>query len=483
MRGSTGAESRANTSSIATLSDSECAKSECAKSECIEPECIEPLNQNAPTERAPSAEESSNWRYDLLQLLLEEHKLEATRSRRSIFDNPEKSLVVIGNDGSSHVESRISVPIIDFVENGGAILAMLELSATNRSDLYVNGLGTFHRGPVLAGGQEAYRTYSDCVVVTDINDSQNLFAGVRTLVTNRAGWFSPSQTKAWDWETVAKYPTTAMPSDIRPKNLLCVGRPRNGRGGMAIVLADSSLLTNNMLWHGDNSRLALRLSELFQNQGRTQFIMERNSVTLDSITERLAEKLRQEQPSAQPPNMPLPKPTLAQLLQIGNIVAKEVIDSNVLNEGLQRQPRNLRRESYYRILTVLLIAAILAAILWKLLTSRSLREFWLARRRQRFSYEIQSGNEAGDYRTAAGYLAQEFCIQWTGSHHSRHWQQALATLMARQPSVTAADRHELTRIVDIASRGCHERMLGPDFQKFGQSIDTLRRFLVAATPA
>ncbi len=55
--------------------------------------------------------------------------------------------------------------------------------------------------------------------------------------------------------------------------------------------------------------------------------------------------------------------------------------------------------------------------------------------------------------------------------------------MARMPSVTPADRHELTRIVDIASRGCHERMLAPDFQKLGKSLEMLRRNLITSATA
>ncbi|MCC6509959.1 MAG: hypothetical protein IT423_12705, partial [Pirellulaceae bacterium] len=84
-------------------------------------------------------------------------------------------------------------------------------------------------------------------------------------------------------------------------------------------------------------------------------------------------------------------------------------------------------------------------------------------------------------RTAAGYLAREFCQQWTGSIHSSDWQQTLGVLMVRG-TLAPADKQELTRIVDIASRGCHERMTGPDFQKLGKTIAKLRdQTLVLAT--
>lgn len=442
------------------------------------------LRAQVTIETGPTDEEASSWRYDLFQLLLEERKLKVERSLSSIVDNADKSVIVVGNDGNNTIRSISAREIINYVESGGAILLMHELNGLNRADrLALNGLGTFYKGPVSAiSSQDAYESFADCVRVSDIRDREGIMTGINTLVTNRAGWFKPSESSAWDWEAVATFPAATMPMEAQPKLLMCLGRPKNGSRGMAIVLSDSSLLTNNMLWHGDNSRLALRLGELFQQQGRDRFHMLRNNISLDSISERIAEKLREEQARMQPP-LPRPKPTFSQMLDLANIVAKEVIDSNVLNEALQRQPRHMSAGRYFRVLIILIIAAALAYILWKILTSRSLRELWLSRRRQRYSYEIQAGNEAGDYRTAASYLAQEFCIQWTGSHHSRQWQQALATLMARLPSVTPADRHELTRIVDIASRGCHERMLGPDFQKFGKSIDMLRRTLITASTA
>lgn len=447
--------------------------------------CVSPVHAQPPAGSIEQSDEGSNWRYDYLQLLLEERKMRVERSLVSIEANARKALIVVGNDGDNAIFSSEKRAITNFVERGGAVLLMHELNGVGRGDRWtLPGLGVFHKGPVSAiSDQEAYDGFSDCVRVTNIRDRQGLFGDIKTLIANRAGWFKPSESSEWDWETVATFPAASMPIEAQPKPLLCIGRPNNANGGIAVVLADSSMLTNGMLWHGDNGRLALRLTELFREQGRDRYYMLRNNISLDSVTQRLAEKMRDEAARAQPPNLPRPKPTFAQMLDLGNIVAKKVIDSNVLNEALQRQPRHMSPERYFRFLIIMLIACAMIWILWKLLTSRNLREFWLARRRQRFAYEIQSGNEAGDYRTAASYLAQEFCIQWTGSHHSRQWQQSLATLLVRWPSVTPSDRHELSRIVDIASRGCHERMLGPDFQKFGKSIDVLRRLLFTSTPA
>jgi hypothetical protein len=436
------------------------------------------IQAQPPANRSPD-DPGASWRYDFLQLLLEERQLRVDRSLQSAFGNPKSSVVVVGNDGDNALRMMPSV-IVDYVEQGGAILIMHELNGVGRADvLALAGIGSFFKGPVTAlRPEDTYEGFNDCVRVSEVRDREGLFSDVRMLITNRAGWFKPSEAMGWDWETVATFPVHTEPTKVQPKRLLCIGRPKNSNGGIAIVLSDSSMLTNNMIFHGDNSRLALHLAEVFQQQGRDRFVMLRNNISLDSISNRIAERMRQEQERMQQQNLPRPKPTLAQWLEMGNLVAKEVVDSNVINEALQRQPRNVAPERYFRFLVTLLVAASLIWILWKLLTSTSLRELWLARRRQRHAYEIQSGNEAGDYRTAAGFLAQEFCIQWTGSHHSRQWQQALATLV-RQPPITAVDRNALVRVVDIASRGCHERMSGPEFQKFGNTLEALRRLMLA----
>ncbi len=389
----------------------------------------------------PGDEVNVSWQYNMLQLLFEEQRMSVVRSYGGLFANPRKSLLIVGNDGMNSIALQ-APELLKFVNDGGALLLMHELNGRDRANMMaMGGLGTFHRGPVLATRtKDAYEGFRDCVRITDISDRDGIFFGIESLITNRADWFVPSKQGNWDWEAVASFPTATQPVEAQPKQCLWIGRPKNKNRGMAIVLSDSTLLTNNMLWHGDNSQLALRLAELFKEQGRERFCFIRNNLTLDSITESLANKLREEQakqpqPPLTPPGPP-PKPTLSQLLNLGNVVAKEVADSNVLNEALQRQPRHISPERYFRVLIGLLIVATIVWILWKILTSPSLRELWLARRRQRHAYEIQSGNEAGDYRTAASYLAQEFCVQWTGSYYSRHWQQALATLLVRQPSVT-----------------------------------------------
>ncbi len=205
-------------------------------------------------------EDPASWRYDLFQLLLEERKLKVERSLKSIIENAEKSVVVVGNDGNNLIRSISARQIVNYVESGGAVLLMHELNGPGRADrMVLDGFGMFHKGPVMgSGSDDAYQGFPDCVRVTRISDREGILAGIETLITNRAGWFQPIDSSAWQWEAVATFPTATMPMVTQSKHLLWFGRPTNGSQGMAIVLSDSSLLTNNMLWHGDNSRLALR---------------------------------------------------------------------------------------------------------------------------------------------------------------------------------------------------------------------------------
>ncbi len=333
--------------------------------------------------------------------------------------------------------------------------------------------------------RDRYEQYADCLRITDISDPQDLFPGVKTIITNRGNWFVPNRSVRWRWQTIASYPNTTNPIRSRKQALITVAEPATvatnqpaGAGGIFIVMADSSLLTNGMLWHGDNAKLALRIGELMKRQERKKLVFLQNGRSLSPATERLADQMRKELEKRNASlDLPPPEPSLERMLKLGNAIAKEVADSNVLNEALAKQPRNVDPYKYFRFLVGLLVVLGLLWAIWKLLTSQTLRQLWLARRRMRHAYEIVSGNEAGDYRTAAGYLAREFCIQWTGSTHSKEWQQALALLLVRSPNISPDSKRQLSRVVDIASRGCHEQMSGPEFQLLGRTLSNLRSYI------
>jgi exonuclease I len=94
----------------------------------------------------------------------------------------------------------------------------------------------------------------------------------------------------------------------------------------------------------------------------------------------------------------------------------------------------------------------------------------------RAAYELR-GHTAGlgsDFRNAAGYLAREFCHELTGSRQTADWQNYLAARITSEAKKERGELQELTRISDIACRGCHSKMASQQFQQFGRTLENLR---------
>lgn len=419
-------------------------------------------------------QDSWQFRTELFQLLLEEQGLKSSNNLNDATRAPLRSVIVVVND-TSRRPAIAAEQLIRFVQQGGALLIAREIGAAEAlPSVSAAGFGTFAKGPVFATeALDQYETFADCVRVKSVHDPDALIRGVSTIITNRSGWFAPGASSPFTWHTLAAFPETTRPRGSGQQALIAVGRPEAPSEGIAIVSADASLFTNGMLWHGDNAFLAIRLSEALRGEARDRMVFIANGQTLGSAAQRLASQLRDEQARAQLSSRP-PEPALDRLLRLSNAVAKEVVDSNIVNEALRQQPRNLHPRRYFRLLIGMLIVAFILGIVWMLLTRRMLRTTWVARLRMKSAYEIQSGNEAGDHRQAAGYLAREFCHELTGSGHSVDWQNYLARLLASTPAINTSEQEELTRIVDIASRGCQERMNAPDLQRLGRTIAGLR---------
>jgi len=241
------------------------------------------------------------------------------------------------------------------------------------------------------------------------------------------------------------------------------------------VSADASLFSNGMLWHGDNAIAAIRVSELLCSSGRkTQLAFLADGQVLDSYRNRLDPAPEGDDES--PQDRKLPEPELKKALRLANAVAKEVAESNILNEALRQRPRGIQPSRYFQALLYLVALLILLALVWALLASGTLQSFFLAPRRMRSAYEMRefASSNVDDFRSSAGYLARDFCWELTGSRHTADWQRFLAETLSKSTLVSKAELHELTRIIDIACRGCHARMTSHEFQLFGKSISILR---------
>ena len=417
----------------------------------------------------------SSWHFgfDLLQMLLEDRGLKISSSLEDALATPKQSVIVITGSQQANDWDRL----IRFVMDGGAMLLASD------SSLALPGVGRFSRGPVTSSNPlDQYQGFNDCLILAP-HAGIDSFTGVAEIVTNRSGWFEPDNLSMLEWTVLTSFPADCRPTSSRNKAVLAVGRWTSDRG-IAIMSADAGLFSNGMMWHGDNAIAAIRVSELLCEGGKkTKLAFLADGQVMDSYRNRVDLTQATEEPNEAPP---VPEPELKKALRLANAIAKEVAESNVLNEALRQRPRGIQPSRYFRAFLYFVAVLILLAVIWALLSSGTVRAMFLAPRKMRSAYDIRehASSLADDFRNSAGFLARDFCWELTGSRNTADWQRYLASLMANVnlPSnslpnglmLTKMEQHELMRIIDIACRGCHTRMSSQEFQLLGNSINKLR---------
>ncbi len=420
---------------------------------------------------------STDWQfqYDLFQLLLEQQGAECQETYATEPGRAEKTIVVMIGDLRS-ITSREWRRFNSFVANGGRLLLATDQPAI------AEGFGDFKAGPVTSRQPNLkYEGFDDCIAVPIAYASPYILESVQTLVTNRSTWFVHEAGGPYLWSALATFPRGCLPPASQEQSLIDFGRtPFEGEGSV-LVCADSSILSNGMLWHGDNALAAIRLSEYLTASDRKELIFKVNGQSQGSAVSRLEQMAQGLDPDAKQER---PQAQWEKLLALSNAVAKEVVNSRVLNRAMQQQPRNLNPRTYFNLLAAIVTLAALIWIAWKLLTNHVVRPIYLARRRMRSAQELRgaAGMEIGDYRVAAGYLAREFCWELTGSQSPADWQAYLRSLLLRDRPHDLTAHADLTRIIDMANRGCHERITGYDFESLGHLLANLRtRYCASAS--
>ena len=430
--------------------------------------------QETPIDRTQA---SWHFGYDLLQMLLEQRGLQVIDDVDEAFLAAKTSVIVI-TGAQPALTNNDWGRLVGFVLDGGTLLLALDNSLT------LPGIGRFSKGPVTTlNPSDQYQGFNDCLRVIPRPDAEG-FSGVSEIVTNRSGWFIP-ETVGWlEWDVLAALPIDSRPVGSRKGAVLAVGRWGAQDAGIAIVSADAGLFSNGMLWHGDNAIAAIRVSELLCRGGtKTQLVFLADGQVMDSYRNRIDMTPAAAEPADIPP---VPEPEMKKALRLANAIAKEVAESNVLNEALRQRPRGTQPSRYFRAFLYFVAVLMLLAILWLLLRSSVLQALFLAPRKMRSAYEMRehASSLADDFRNSAGYLARDFCWELTGSKHTADWQKFLAELLSNSRSssgslpngalLSKAEQQELIRIIDIACRGCHAKMTSHEFQLLGKSLNLLR---------
>ena len=423
-----------------------------------------------------AANEQWHFGYELFQMLLEERGLTPERSWDNALSSPATSVVVVCGD-LRQIPSRDWLRARRFVDQGGALLVASE------GGFDFPGVCSFYQGSVVTGdSRDRYQSFGDCIRIRNLKSDDELVKGVGELVVNRTGWLSKSVDNSMDWQVIASMPATTLPRASRNQPLVLAGRRNESLAGVLILVADESLFTNGMLWHGDNAVFAIQVSELLCKENRRSLLFVRNGNSLPGYRESAAmqekEPRQEESPRPQPPaNFQPPEPDFATKLRLANAVISEVQESNLVNEVLRDRPRRSRPLAYMKTILLILLALFTLFALWRLMQSHLQLPASSGNRFLQSVFGVITGRQVAnsEFGPAIVVLARELCIELTGSRIETDWIRCLSERTGSlAKNLNIVQRRELTEILGFAVRGATIHLPRRRFQSLGRAIKELR---------
>lgn len=367
---------------------------------------------SVPTSSAAANTLSWHFRYDLFQMLFEQNGLRPIQDFDAAFKAPDKTVVVLLGD----LRNQQRLPLEKFLADGGALLLASDMP-------FGFAQGTIRRGPVEGLlPEDIYQGHNDCLRIKDINATHELSSGVKQLITNRSGWITEqAKLRANDWRVMARLPSTTFHRENRSKPLVCSLVSKQ-----LIVVADHSLFTNGMMWHGDNALFAINVSRSLCRSGRNQVLFAVDGQAANSF---LMGPLANELPLPTPPPDIEPDLDLEQMLQVANQMVTAVEDSDAINKLLANRPRSLPEPYYQRALLFALAGMLIALSLVKLGGKASKPTRAAVAAHYHVPNRPSSNRRSGATRVvspvdrgeAAQKLAQHFCREATSSDVAEVW--------------------------------------------------------------
>lgn len=388
-----------------------------------------------------------------------------------LLTNPKRSVLILTGK-IPDVDGRYGIH--RFIAAGGTVVIA--------TDQAVEIFGFFRtQSRTVKDKNHAQFGHDDCLKVQTQTTSKSLMYGVNTLITNRSGWISNFETSPrYRWTTLARLPSTTTPGRSRRMPLLAVAESVQKNGGKLIVLADESVLTNGMLWYGDNQILALNLVRELSAGGREEMLFLRDGKTVNSRINDLlaAEAAKMDIPPDMIPPEALSDLPADALLGIANAVVSDIEDSNVLNDIVVDRPRGMPDRFYRRAILFALCAFALAVFLlfaWR--GSQALLPW--AQSRQAVS--ASHGAAVLPLSQAAAALSRDTCRLLTDSDQAEDWEKKLdASGPVGQQLLHASKNPNDTRrtLNDLVAWSTSPRstMLSKaQFEDFGQRLYDLRQ--------
>lgn len=421
-----------------------------------------------------AAEERWHLGYEMFQMLLEEKGLAPEQSWEVALSFPSKSVVVVCGD-LQQIQPREWLRARRFVAQGGALLVASEGS------FEFPGVCSFYAGAATSGySSDRYQSFADCIRIRRLKSDDELVKGVREIVVNRTGWLSTPVDDSLDWQVIASMPATTLPRSSRNQPLILAGRDAAPQTGLMILVADESLFTNGMLWHGDNAIFAIQVSELLCRAGRQRLLFVHNGVPLPGYRESSGmqpPQPTQTSPPLIPPDIELPEPDFQTKLQLANAVLNDVQESNLLNEVLRDRPRQMRPLAYLRTVLLILLALATLFVVWRLMQKRLNLPAMPRPRFLQSVFGVMSARQISnsEFGTAIVVLARDLCVELTGSRTETDWIRCLSERPASATkNLSRAQRRELADILGLALRGATIHLSRRRFQALGRAIKELR---------
>jgi len=421
-----------------------------------------------------AADERWHLGYEMFRMLLEEKGLTPEQSWDAALSSPAESVVVVCGD-LLQIQTNDWRRARRFVAQGGALLVASE------GRFEFPGVCTFYAGAATTGySADRYQSFPDCLRIRRLKSDDELVKGVREIVVNRTGWLSTPVDDSLDWQVIASMPATTLPKASRYEPLILAGRDAAPQTGLMILVADESLFTNGMLWHGDNAIFAIQASELLCRGARRQLLFVHNGIPLPGYRESSGmqpPEPKQTNPPMIPPDIELPEPDFQTKLQLANAVIDEVQESNLVNEVLRDRPRQMRPLAYLRTVLLVLLALATLFVLWRLMQNRLDLPALPPRRFLQSVFGAMSAQQISnsEFGTAIVVLARDFCIELTGSRTETDWIRCLVEQPTSQTqSLSRTQRRELADILALALRGATIHLSRRRFQELGRAIKELR---------
>lgn len=410
-----------------------------------------------------------DFRYELFQALLEQKGLETVTTATVPMQSPERTVVI----AVGKIDSITANYVQHFCSNGGALLLACD------SQRYLGSMCTFQSGAAVAQDESVtYQGYSDCMRITEITAEHPLVAGVGSLIVNRTGWISQPRWPKFTLNVAAKLPGNCRPSSAKNSPLLATIDDFSKDNGRLVVCSDQSMLTNGMLWHGDNSLLAINLADyLTSGQPRDRVYFLDGGRPIGSFRDSPLVDANANLPMPNPTD--LPKPGLEQFLQLSNAVLKDVGQSNIMNEALANHPRGVTPAKYRRAMLLVLAFLILAFVVWKLCGNAVSPPESMPMRTMQTAYAMQADRKikSSEFGLAANMLARDLCRELTSSCDSGVWLRQLKPGVSSMgvPLKESSNQIALTTVVDLAVNSQTVHISQKRFAAVGRTIQELRQ--------